>query len=51
MDFTSSLDYLGFYGLGLFQKDRESSLDKAIELVVIKTLVSTLESKIQVRFW
>src|SRR2546427_1146801 len=41
VDFASRLEYLGLYGLGLFQIVRESSLARAIDLLVIKRLVST----------
>lgn len=50
VDFTSRLDYLGLYGLGLFQKVRDPSLMDPLKRLVIKKLVSTLESKIQDRF-
>ena len=41
VDFASRLDYLGLYGLGLFQKVRECSLMEPVNRLVIKRLVST----------
>jgi len=43
VDFTSRPDYLGLYGLGLFQKVRDPSLMEPLKRLVIKRLVSTDE--------
>ncbi len=47
VDFASCLDYLGLYGLGLFQKVRERSLMVPLKRLVIKRLVSTGDLKNQ----